>query len=220
MGILGCADEEVYSFRLLRVPAYKVPAVCKAGVFYFFIKAVSVITVLVQVGARKQKYRVSTVHGKIYAAIHTYAVGDLGGKLVGVLRIRPVPPKNFYFLCFAPLQEPENFGSPCSADGARRKRFSGARRRSILPKFSEPCKGKQKIKLFWKRPGGRDSEENGVQKSCRKSAKKQVFFRSAGERRTQEKPHYNRVSCHSAVLLCGSGKGIRTLGLQCHKLTR
>ncbi|MBD5080354.1 MAG: hypothetical protein HDT44_01145 [Ruminococcaceae bacterium] len=97
LGILGCADGEVCSFRLLRVPAYKVPAVCKAGVFYFFIKAVSVITVLVQEGAREQKYRVSTVHGKIYAAIHTYAVGDLGGKLVGVLRIRPVPPKKLLF---------------------------------------------------------------------------------------------------------------------------
>ena len=54
LGILGCADGEVCSFRLLRVPAYKVPATCKVGAFYFFIKAVSVITVLVQKGAGKQ----------------------------------------------------------------------------------------------------------------------------------------------------------------------
>ncbi len=50
-----------------------------------------------------------------------YSGGDLGGKLVGVLLLQPVPPKNFYFLCFAPLTGSKNFGMPCFADGARQK---------------------------------------------------------------------------------------------------
>ena len=39
LGILGCADEEVCSFRFLLAQVYKVPATCKAGAYYLFKKS-------------------------------------------------------------------------------------------------------------------------------------------------------------------------------------
>lgn len=188
LGILGCADGEVCSFRLLRVPAYKVPATCKVGAFYFFIKAVSVITVLVQKGAGKQNtvYPQYTVKFMQLFTLTQWATS--GASWLVCCGSDLFRQKNFYFLCFAPLQEPENFGSPCSADGARRKRFSGTRRRSILPKFSEPRKGKQKIKLFWKRTGGRVPERKRraevVQKKCKKTGIFPICRRTAETRKT------------------------------------
>ncbi|MDE6579353.1 MAG: hypothetical protein K2K41_02340 [Ruminiclostridium sp.] len=97
LGTLGCADEEACSFHFLQMRDYKVPAVCKEGVFYFFIRAVSVITVSVQEGAGKEKYRVSTVHGNFYAAAAAYAVGDLWGKLSMAVLILTCSAKKLLF---------------------------------------------------------------------------------------------------------------------------
>ena len=129
------------------------------------------------------KYTVS-----FYAAIQTYAVGDLGGKLVGVLRIRPVPPKNFYFLCFAPLQEPENFGTPCSADGARRKRSSGSPSPNYFTKIFRTLQGQAENKTFLEENRRQDPGEKRraeiVQKKCKKASIFLICRRTAETRKT------------------------------------
>lgn len=72
------------------------------------------------------------------------------GQLVGVQLIGTVPPKNFYFLCFAPLKCPKIFDSLALPTGQGRNFNRDCRRITILSKILGNFKGKQKIKFFWK----------------------------------------------------------------------
>lgn len=127
--------------------------------------------------------------------------------------------KIFIFCASHPWQAQKILVCLALPTGQGRNLNLSTRRKSIVPKFFWACQGQAENKIFLDETR-RQGSEKACCISCRKIRKKRANFRFSSKLKKQEKPHHNRLSCYSAVLLPGSGKGIRTLGLQCHKLTR